>query len=129
MPWLPVASAPATVCAVMVPTFASASPTRSRAALSTASEVPPPTVTVLASRSIDVTPAHADMSSSVPSVQTSRLNECPAPTARTVSPAAAARLSSAATSASVRGRTMRAGRQRVAPDQLRHCTVMSAPSP
>ena len=58
--------------------------------------------------------------SSVPSVSTAPVNECPAPATRTVRPAAAARSTAAATSAREPGRSYTAGSHRCVRDQLTH---------
>lgn len=59
VPWVPVLVAPETVCSMMSPMFVSDRPSRARAAFRSFRTVPAATVTVPASRSIEVIPASA----------------------------------------------------------------------
>ncbi len=61
--------------------------------------------------------------SSTPSVTAAGVKECPAPVIRTVSPSAAARLTSSATSPADRGTATRRGRAVTLPAQLRQPSV------
>ena len=97
-----------------------ASPRPLSSALSARSVVPDRAVTRPLAVSAAVIPVQPDMSSATPEVAAAAVNECPLPRARTVSPAAAAFLTAAQISASLRGRLHRAGVAVAVPAQLRH---------
>ena len=97
-----------------------ASPRPPSSAFSARSVVPDRAVTRPLAVSAAVIPVQPDMSSATPEVAAAAVNECPLPRARTVSPAAAASLTAAQISASLRGRLHRAGVAVAVPAQLRH---------
>jgi hypothetical protein len=97
-----------------------ASPRPLSSALRARSVVPDRAVTRPLAVSAAVIPVQPDMSSATPEVAAAAVNECPLPRARTVSPAAAASLTAAQISASLRGRLHRAGVAVAVPAQLRH---------
>ena len=86
MPWVPVEIAPEIVCASMSPRFAMARPSESSAAFSSRIVVPDRTVTSPEDRSAPTMPVQPDRSSAAPEVAAAGVNECPLPSARTVSP-------------------------------------------
>ena len=102
-----------------------ASPRPLSSALSARSVVPDRAVTRPVAVSAAVIPVQPDRSSATPEVAAAAVNECPLPSARTVSPAAAASLTAAEISASLRGRLHRAGVAVAVPAQLRHTRRLS----
>src|SRR5580700_4981608 len=104
----------------MSPRLARASPNSANAALSARRVVPARTVTRPVRVSAAVTPVHRDRSRARPAVAAAGVNECPLPSARTGSPAAAASLTAAEISASVLGWARRAGVAVTVPAQFRH---------
>ena len=65
----------------------------------------------------------APMSTSTPSVHAASVNECPDPATFTVRPSVAACVTTAASSSSLRGRSIRAGAQRCSPAQFVHSSA------
>src|ERR1700733_893995 len=90
------------------------------------SRVPARTVTRPVRVSAAVTPVHRDRSRARPVVAAAGVNECPLPSARTWSPAAAAPLTAAEISAAVFGWARRAGVAVAVPAQFRHSPGPSA---
>ena len=86
-----------------------ASPRPLSSALRARSVVPDRAVTRPLAVSAAVIPVQPDMSSATPEVAAAAVNECPLPSARTVSPAAAASLTAAQISVSLRGRLLVSG--------------------
>ena len=120
VPWVPVASEPASDCASTSPRFSIASPCAASAAPSSRSCMPPWTSTTPSSteriRSIRRSESIA------PSVQAMSVNEWPDPATRTSWPAAAARPTASTSSSSDEGSPKLAGAQRCSPAQLRQTT-------
>src|SRR5215472_5300889 len=120
VPCVPVDRAPAIVWASISPRLARASPNSAAAAFRPRSVVPDRAVTRPVWVSAAVIPVHRDRSRARPLVAAAEVNECPLPSARTRSPAAAASLTAAEISASVRGWSHRAGVAVAVPAQFRH---------
>src|SRR6516164_9726804 len=119
VPCVPVEIAPEIVWASMSPRFGIARPSVSSAALSARIVMPERTVTSPVRVSAETTPVQPDRSSAAPDVAAAGVNECPLPSARTVSPAEAASLTAAAMASTVRGQYQRAGSAVTVPAQFR----------
>ena len=104
-PWVPVAIAPAMACVSMSPWLASASPAAQSGSPNAPTGVPGSAVTRRRAASMCATPLMRLMSSTVPPVSISGVNEWPAPAARTPLPFAMARRTCSTTSSSPAGVT------------------------
>lgn len=85
--------------------------------------VPDRTRTSPDSASAEMTPVHPERSSAAPDVAATGVKECPLPSARTVSPDAAASLTASAMASALCGEYRRAGSAVAVPAQF--CQVMS----
>ena len=126
VPWVPVAIAPLIVCRSMSPRFGRARPSAWSAGLSTCSGVPASTRTRRRSRSTPMTPLSPPRRSSMPSVATSGVKECPEPATRTRSRRAAAPASASTTPSVVSTSTTSAGVAVTLPPQFRHSFTRSS---
>jgi hypothetical protein len=120
VPWVPVETAPETVCSMMSPMLVSESPAAASVSLRCFRGVPAATVTVPPSRSNSRMPVSRSGRMSIPSVAAAAVKECPVPTALTCSPSSAARRTASASASVVEGETVRAGAVATLPAQFRH---------
>src|SRR5258708_9613646 len=109
--------------------FASDRPRASKAALSTCNGHPASAVTVPAAWSMDLIAVSLSGRSRTPWLTAVGVNEWPLPVIRSVRPSAAARLTSAATSAVEAGLACRRGLADTFPAQLRHAPDVAADPP
>src|SRR5450755_1733120 len=125
VPCVPVLIAPAMLWLSISPRFSCASPCAKSASPSSLSRVPPQTVTVPASLSMDSIPCRLSSEISTSSVSTRGTKEWPAPTTRMCLPVLAHLLTSWIRSLRLWGLATISGRPFTEPDQLLHCSLIA----
>ena len=119
VPWVPVAIAPAIAWRSMSPMVVIAQPAARSGSPSSKMREPAHTVASPAAASTATTPARFSSDTRVPpEASQSGTKEWPLPATRTVSPRRELSATAAASSSSLRGRTIRRGVDVIAPDQL-----------